>query len=77
MLRISVAVQHLVGFAMKPKNVALVSAACTYVGLGYLTFQVAYAISGDSGVANWVAAGLSLPLSAPLLYAIGWIEKHL
>jgi len=35
---------------MKPKNFAVGQCRLRlYVGLGYLTFQVAYAISGDSG----------------------------
>ena len=59
------------------KSVALVGAACAYVGVGYAAFQVICAVTGDSDVANWIVACLSFPLAVPLFYTIGWIEERL
>ena len=69
--------QTWVGLATQKKNVALAGAACAYVGVGYAAFQVTCAITGDTDLANWIVAGLSVPLAAPLFYAVGWIEEHL
>jgi hypothetical protein len=33
-------------------------------------------ITGDAELANWIVAFLSLPLAAPLYYAVDWIEEH-
>jgi len=62
---------------MKPKNLALLAAGCAYVGMGYTSFALVSVLTGDTDSANWIVAALSLPLMAPLFYAIGWIERRL
>ena len=59
------------------KHAAMFGAACAYVVAGYAAFRLSSAFTDDANIASLVAACLSIPLVAPLFYAIGWIEKRL
>lgn len=72
MLQISVPV----ALRVKRSDLALVAVACGYVGVGYLVFLLASALTGDGEVANAIAAFSSVPLSVLLFYVMGRIDKR-
>lgn len=63
--------------AKNRKRLAAAGAACAYVGLGFTTFHVVSALTGDGELAGFVVLCSSLPLSALLFFALDWIESHL
>jgi len=63
--------------AMSPKVAAMAGAVVAYVAAGSVAFHVLSSITGDVELANRIVALLSLPLAAPLYFAVGWIEKRL
>jgi hypothetical protein len=65
------------GTPNKLRHAAILSAACAYVLTGFATFHLLHAITDDADLAQLITVCLSVPLVAPLVYAIGWIEEHL
>jgi hypothetical protein len=57
------------------KNLACLGAAAAYIGLGFLAFRLLCALIGDNAAANWIAAGLSVPLAVLLFRVIDRIDK--
>jgi hypothetical protein len=62
--------------AVNRKRLAMLIAVCAYIGFGYVAFHVGHAMTADHDVADWVVGCLAFPLSAPLLIALDWIDKH-